>query len=168
MKKIKWPKLNRNIHYWASGICAIPLLIIIISGIFLQLRKDINWIQPATIKTHIKTPSISFNQLLEKAKTVSEANINGWEDINRVDYRPQKGIIKIKSNNHWEIQLNPKNADILQVAYRRSDIIESIHDGTFFSKIVSLGVYLPTAILLLILWFTGTYLFIKTILLKKK
>lgn len=41
-----------------------------------------------------------------------------------------------------------------------SDFIESLHDGSFFAGDISkLGVFLPAAIGLLILWLSGIYMF---------
>ena len=74
--------------------------------------------------------------------------------------RPSKGVIKVRAKNRWEVQLDHQSGEILQVAYRRSGLIESIHEGTFFHDKVRLGIFLPSAIILLILWVTGIYLFL--------
>jgi hypothetical protein len=47
----------------------------------------------------------------------------------------------------------------VQVEYRRSDFIETLHDGSWFGDSVKLYVFLPVAIVVLGLWFTGMYLF---------
>lgn len=159
-RPFKWPIFNRQVHYWGSAICAIPVLIIIITGLFLILRKDIDWIQPPTMTGNGHIPTISFNDILDASKLVPEANISTWNDISKLDIRPKKGIIKVQSTNRWEVQLDHQTADIRHVAYRRSGLIESIHDGTFFHRYVSLGIFLPSAIVLLILWITGMYLFL--------
>lgn len=166
--KIKWARINRQTHYWLSGLIALPILIVIITGILLILRKDIAWIQPPSMNGQGRIPTIPFSLVLQTSQTVPSANIQTWDDISKLDVRPKKGIIKVRAKNRWEIQLDHQTANILQVAYRRSGLIESIHDGTFFNRGVSLGVFLPSAIILLILWITGMYLFIKTMLNKKK
>jgi len=150
---IKWNKLIRKVHYWGAIASAVPLLIVIGSGTLLLLKKESTWIQPATIKTQSKTPSISFDKILEVAKTVPEAEIREWKDIDRLDVRPNKGVIKIQSHNNWEIQIDPKTATVLQVAFRRSDIIESLHDGSYFHDNAKLMIFLPTALLLLMIFF---------------
>lgn len=168
MKKNNWNRINRKTHYWGSIISALPILIVIITGILLLLRKDIDWIQPPTMKGQGTIPTIAFSQILKSSKSIEKAEINSWNDISKLDIRPKKGIIKVKSKNRWEIQLDHQTGDVLQVAYRRSGLIESLHDGTFFHKYVSLGIFLPSAILLLILWITGLYMFIKPLLNKRK
>ncbi len=105
--KIKWNRLNRTVHYRGAIVCAIPLLIVIGSGVLLLLKKESTWIQPATIKTQSTTPLISFDEIFAIAKTVPEAEIKQWKDINRLDIRPNKGVIKIPARNSWEIQIDP-------------------------------------------------------------
>lgn len=166
--KIKWPKLMRKTHYWGSMICAIPVVIVLVTGIILLFKKDINWVQAPSAKGEKGTPGITFEKVLESAKTVPQAEIKDWGDVNRLDVRPSKGIIKIRANNNWEIQIDHKSGKVLQVAFRRSDIIESIHDGSFFHDSAKLWIFLPSSLIPLFLWFSGIYLFILPFLNKKK
>jgi len=165
---MKFPKLNRKIHYWGAIISAVPLLIIIVSGILLLLKKDIAWLQPPTQKGSGPSPAIVFDEILRIASTVPEAEITDWDDIDRLDVRPGKGVTKVRANNRWEIQIDHHNGKILQTAFRRTDLIESLHDGSFFHKYAKLGIFLPTAIILLVLWISGIYLFFQPILAKRK
>ena len=153
--------LNRKVHYWGSIIITIPLLLVIGTGILLLLKKDISWIQPPTIKGTGKVPSIGFDQLYHSAKKVKGAGINSWGDISRIDIQPSKGLAKITTLNHFEVQIDLKTAEVLQAAYRRSDLIESLHDGTFFHDNAKYLVSLPTAIILFVLLVTGVVLFIQ-------
>ncbi len=159
---------NRKVHYWASIIVALPILIVIVSGILLQTKKYVAWIQPTELRGAGKTPSISLPQVLEISKTVPEAKIQTWDDINRLDVRPSRGMLKVWSKTNWEIQIDTETGAILQTAYRRSDIIESIHDGSFFHENIKLLIFLPAGIILLILWLTGMYLFALPIWVKRR
>jgi len=47
-KNFNWNKWTRKTHYWGSFVVLFPVLIIIVTGIFLQLKKDVEWIQPKT------------------------------------------------------------------------------------------------------------------------
>ena len=98
--------------------------------------------------------------------SIPQAAIQSWGDIARLDIRPDKGLIKIHAVNHWEIQLDHRSGEVLQVAYRRSDLIEALHDGSFFHERVKLWIFLPSALILLVLWITGIYLFVKPQMLK--
>jgi hypothetical protein len=133
----------------------------------LQLKKQLNWVQPNVEITSSSQPII-LQSYLDAAKSVKEANISSWDDIERIDIRPDKGIAKIKSKNNWEIQIDIETTEIYATNYRRSDVIESIHDGSFFSEIVKYGWFLPSGILLLILSLTGIYMFFIPILKRRK
>lgn len=150
---------NRKIHRIGAIIIALPLLIVIGTGLLLQVKKQFTWVQPPTAKGSTKGISVTFEQILATAKTVPEAEITSWKSVNRLDVRPSKGIVKVRSRNNWEVQIDTKTLDILHVQFRRSDIIEAIHDGSWFHDAAKLWVFLPAAIILLVLWFTGVYMY---------
>lgn len=165
---INWKSLSRKTHYWAALVILLPAMIIIASGFVLQLKKDVNWIQPSTIRGMDKPPSLSFDEILAIASTVEEAQIDSWGDIDRLDVRTGRGMLKVRAKNRWEVQLDTHSGEILQVAYRRSDLIETIHDGSFFHDYVKLGLFLPTAAILFLMWATGVYLFVLPFLSRRR
>ena len=156
---MKLSKLNRDVHRWGSILVALPLAVIIVSGVILQLKKDAAWIQPPTQSGSTGGLSLSFAQILAATQAVPEAEVETWDDIDRLDVRPGKGMLKVRCQNRWEVQLDAKTAEVLQVAYRRSDLIESIHDGSFFHDSFKLWLFLPAGVTLAILWISGIYLF---------
>jgi uncharacterized iron-regulated membrane protein len=153
-------KLFRRAHYWGAALAGIPLLVIICAGVLLQLKKQLTWVQPAELRGSEGPPAITFDQLLEIARSVPAARVETWNDIPRIEGRPQKGLIKLVSSNNHEIQIDLASGTILGAAHRRSDVIESIHDGSFFHDYVKLWVFLPAAFVLFGLWCTGLYLFL--------
>ena len=165
---MKFNLFNRKVHYWASIIVAVPILIVIVSGLLLQTKKQFTWVQPPELRGAGKNPSLSLPQILEISRNVSEAEIESWDDINRLDVRPSRGMLKVWAKNNWEIQIDTETGAILQTAYRRSDIIESLHDGSFFHDNVKLLIFLPSGIVLLLLWLTGIYLFALPILVRRR
>ena len=165
---MKFNLLNRKVHYWVSIAVAVPILIVIVSGLLLQTKKQFAWIQPVELSGAGKNPVLSLPQILEISRTVPQAEIESWDDINRMDVRPSRGIIKVWAKNNWEIQIDTETGAILQTAYRRSDIIESIHDGSFFHDNIKMWLFLPSGIVLLLLWLTGIYLFALPILRRRR
>lgn len=153
--------LNRKIHYWLSLFVALPLLVIVGTGIMLQWKKNASWIQPTEHTGGPGEPHLSLARMVEIARTIPEAGIQSWSDIARVDIRPGKNLVKLVSRTRWEIQLDARNGAILQTAYRRSDLIEEIHDGSFFHDRAKLWVFFPAALGLLVLAFTGLWLFLQ-------
>lgn len=150
----------RKLHRWGAVLIAIPFLLVILTGILLQLKKDVPWVQPATNKGKAKVPTVSMDTILSAVRSVPESSVSSWEDIDRVDLRPRDGIVKVTCKNRYEVQVDFQTGHVVQVAYRRSDLIESLHDGSWFTDSVKLFVFLPVAIVVLGLWATGLYLFV--------
>ena len=152
-------KDSRKLHRWGAILIALPFLIVLLSGLFLQVKKEFDWIQPSSQAGSAIGASIPFDSVLTTAKSIPELETNQWTDIDRLDVRPDDGIIKIRGTNGWEAQIDSHTGDILNVAKRRSDVIESIHDGSWFHDKAKLWIFLPAAIVVTVLWFTGIYLF---------
>ena len=167
---MNWKKLWRQVHYWLSLAVFLPAGVMFIAGGFLMLKKEIEWIQPGTERGVVEAqmPKASFEQMLTAARAHPEAGIAEWSDIDRIDLRVDKGIAKLRANSGWEVQVDTKTAEVLKVAYRRSDLIESLHDGSFFSDAVKLYLFLPTGVLLVVMWGTGIYLFLLPRLAKRR
>lgn len=162
-------KNSRSIHLWLSLVIFIPVIIVIASGLLLQVKKEFDWIQPPTQKVQKvqkgqnSAPTLPFEGVLDAVKQVPQVNLNSWDDIDRLDVRPGKGIIKVRGKNHWEVQLDAQSGDVLQVAYRRTDTIEAIHDGSWFFEGAKLWLFLPAALLLFVLWVTGLVMLYTTL-----
>jgi hypothetical protein len=165
---MKLSKLSRVSHRWGSIIALLPITIIIVSGIFLQLKKEFAYIQPPTQRGAGTEPAIGFERILEIARTVPEAEIESWEDVDRLDVRPGKGVVKVRCKNRWEIQIDAQTGEVLQVAFRRSDLIESIHDGSYFHDSFKFWVFLPAGLILAALSITGLHLFCLPYLAKRR
>lgn len=151
---------NRKLHRWGSIAVALPFFVVICTGLLLQLKKQLAWVQPPEQKTAFNVPTVTMEQILASARAVPEAKVTGWGDIDRLDVRPGKGLVKVVTVDHWELQLDLATGALLQSTYRRSDVIESLHDGSWFHDLVKLGVFFPAAVIVFGLWITGMYLFL--------
>jgi uncharacterized iron-regulated membrane protein len=150
---------NRKVHHWASFIVAVPLLVMIVSGLFLQMKKQWTYVQPAEQRGTGKAPVIGLDAILASVQTVPELGVRGWDDVNRLDVRPGKGVVKVWLNSGWEAQVDLGTGRVLQTAYRRSDLIESIHDGSYFAgDWTKLGLFLPAGLTMLLLWVSGMWM----------
>lgn len=149
----------RKIHRWGALLIALPFLIVLITGLILQVKKEVAWVQPPSQQGVQSVPTLAFDDILNTVREVPEADVNSWQDIDRLDVRPDKGIVKVRAINNYEIQLDTHTGEVLQVAFRRSDIIEAIHDGSWFHDKAKLWLFLPSGIVVTILWITGIYLF---------
>lgn len=157
---MKYTKLNRTIHNWLSIFIALPILLIIISGLFLQLKKDVEWIQPPSVRGEsADTPTVSHSELLMAATSVPETAGLKWSEFERIDYKADRGMVKFITFEGWEVQVDTTNGSVLSVATRQSDFLEKLHDGSYFGDFMKYYITLPTGILLFILWITGLWMF---------
>ncbi len=156
---MKLSVLSRKLHRWGAVLIAAPFLVVLVTGILLQVKKQVAWVQPPTHKGTGQEPTVSFDTLLAAVAAVPEAEVRSWADIDRVDLRPKDGVAKVTCKNRYEVQVDFQTGRVVQAAYRRSDLIESLHDGSWFSDAAKLWVFLPAAVVVLGLWLTGMYLF---------
>lgn len=126
------------------------------------------WVQPPERRGTGTAPLISFDQMLAAARAVPEAGVASWDDVTRLDVRPARGLVKVQTRGDIEVQLDAGTGAVMQVAIRRSDLIESFHDGSFFGEWAKLGVFLPSGVALLVLWATGLYLFVLPRLVRRR
>jgi uncharacterized iron-regulated membrane protein len=150
--------LNRKVHYWAGAVIAIPLLVIACTGSVLQLKKHWGWVQPPEQRGSVNAPGIELSTILESLKAEPSLGVRGWDEVHRLDVRPDKGVVKAWLKSDWEAQIDLGTGKILQIAYRRSDWIESIHDGSIFGDVVKLGWFLPAAVGLVLSWLGGMWM----------
>lgn len=156
---MKFNVANRRVHHWAAGIIAIPAFVLLASGLLLQAKKHWAWVQPAEHRGTGTTPVLDFERLLHTVRADPALGVRTWDDVNRVDVRPGRGVAKVWLHSGYEVQVDLGTGRILHTAYRRSDLIEAIHDGSFFGgDWTKLGVFLPTGVTLLLLWATGMWM----------
>lgn len=150
---------NRKVHYWASFLASVPLLVIIASGILLQMKKQWDFVQPTEHRGTGTVPAVGFGHIMAGLQTIPSLGVSGWDDVDRLDVRPDRGVVKVTLKNRWEVQIDLGTGQVLQTAYRRSDLIESIHDGSFFGgDWTKLGLFLPVGLTLLLLWMSGVWM----------
>ncbi len=156
--RVKLNKWSRKLHRWGSLATVLPFALVIATGLLLQLKKQSAWVQPPTARSDDPGMVIGWDGLLASAASVPESGIASWDDVDRVDVRPGRGIAKVRSLTSWEVQVDTRTGEVLRSAYRRSDLIESLHDGSFFGEWAKLGVFLPSGLIVAGLLLTGIWL----------
>lgn len=153
---------SRRLHRWGAVAVMLPFLVVICTGILLLLKKQIPWVQPPVAAPGVMVlgSSLGMDGVLAAAVAHPSSGIAGWEDVLRLDYKPSDGVIKVIGRAGKEVQVCAAEGIVLQVAERRSDLIESLHDGSWFHSGAKLWVFLPSACVVLGLWVTGAYLFV--------
>jgi uncharacterized iron-regulated membrane protein len=152
--------LARRVHYWLTLGIALPIAVIIATGVLLQVKKQWGWVQPKEIRGTGTVPVIGLEQVVAAVRTVPGIEVKGWDDVKRMDIRADRGLAKVTVKGDVEVQVDLGTGKVLQTAYRRSDFIESLHDGSFFAgDLTKLGLFLPTGIALCAMWLSGLWMF---------
>jgi uncharacterized iron-regulated membrane protein len=159
----KWLRIARKIHRVMGATLFFLFVLIAITGLALGWKKNSNEvIMPGTQQgtSDELEDWLSFDSLqriaLETKTTSSVA-------IDRLDVRPDKGIVKVIFNDFSEIQLDGVTGSVLSQGTRHSDWIEHLHDGSLFddmlgTSFIKLVYTSASGIALLIFTITGFWL----------
>ncbi|MDP6386564.1 MAG: PepSY-associated TM helix domain-containing protein [Planctomycetota bacterium] len=161
-------KTHRKLHRVGAILVLLPALVLFPTGVLLQLKKEVEWIQPPTQEGSAPGLEVTWDEVLEALRGVESAEVTSWDDVDRLDVRPGKGMVKVRCANRWEVQVDSHTGAVLQSSYRRSDLIESLHDGSWFHDRAKLLIWLPAGLILCGLWITGLYLWVLPYLVRRK
>ena len=97
---MKWNarRNSRKIHRLVAIIISLPFLIILITGLLLQVKKEVAWIQPISQEGISNTPSITFEQILEVSQSIPEAEISSWDPKSTKFMKCQFKLMKMIMN----------------------------------------------------------------------
>lgn len=138
-KIVKLLRKFRIFHRWLGISLAAFLLISAVTGILLSLKKDFDFLQPPTQKG--QSIDLTTWKTLDQLKLIAvqeaqKTNPGIENSVDRLDVRPSKGIVKVLfKEDNLEIQLDGTTGEVLSVAPRWSDWIESLHDGSIISDL---------------------------------
>jgi uncharacterized iron-regulated membrane protein len=126
----------RSLHKWIGISVFMFMLLSSITGLLLGWKKNVEILQPTTQKGGSKAVDewVSFEQVVRSADKALDSVRHERSGIERLDARPDKGIIKVVYLNYWEVQIDGKTGKALSVAPRHADWIEHIHDGSIISE----------------------------------
>lgn len=157
MKKI------RILHRKVSILFALPVLIIVVTGVLLILRSKLSWIQSPSPK--IKSISIenmrSIPEVFKKLKIYQGLKLNK-KDISSIIFKPSKNIFTVRTKDYREIIIHPETLEIINIGPKYSTLLIQIHEGTFFTSWARDFIFLPTSLALIFLWFSGLVIYFKT------
>ena len=101
---MKTQALLRKIHHWGSLCIMLQMGLVICAGLLLILKKEIDWVQPPTAKGVARTdvPIKTMDELFLAAQNVEELELRDWSELSRVDFKPDKGVVKFVAPNNWK------------------------------------------------------------------
>ncbi|MBL7872939.1 MAG: PepSY domain-containing protein [Cyclobacteriaceae bacterium] len=127
----------RSIHKWIGISVFLFMIITASTGVLLGWKKNVNLLQPSTVKgsTLAMDKWVGFDQVAHAAMRGIDSVTARKIEIDRMDVRPDKGIIKVTfKEENWEAQIDGGTGKVLSVAQRHADWIEHIHDGSIISE----------------------------------
>lgn len=124
-----------RLHRWLGALCGLVLLLTSVTGVLLLVKKDYAWLQPPTVKGE-PGPVEALQPLAKVYAAVFALGLPQFRseaDIARIDFRPAQRVHKVLSvHDHLEVQVCATTLRTSGPTVRRSDWLESLHDGSWF------------------------------------
>ncbi len=142
-KRAQQAKVIRNfrkVHRMTGAFLFFFFIFISITGLLLGWKKNSSGIllaETAQGTTTELSEWLPIETLSKKALAIYKDSIptNISPQIDRIDIRPDKGVLKFKfKDSYYGIQLDGATGNVLKIEKRRSDFIEQIHDGSILDK----------------------------------
>lgn len=129
---------------------ALPLAVIIATGLVLQWRNSFEAIQPSTAKTtKTAAPLLSLETVMTKVQG----------PVDQIIYRPEKHALAVRMKDGLEIQLHPQTGEILKSAPRRTGLLIDLHQGSFLGPWSQFGLFVVAGWGLLFLFVSGLMIY---------
>ncbi|MGI8924986.1 MAG: PepSY domain-containing protein [Fimbriimonadales bacterium] len=157
----------RTGHRWVGIIAALFLATIAVTGFLLATKDTFGWVKPPTHdgqKIQGLADVVSVDKAASAAFALNIPELKTCDDIDRIDYRPNKNVFKIVSvRGYHEVQVDGKTGKVLNVAHRIDQLAEDIHDLSYFADWMHLYWLPVVAIGLITLSITGVAIFVTPI-----
>ncbi|MTI38358.1 PepSY-associated TM helix domain-containing protein [Fulvivirga lutimaris] len=130
---------TRSIHRKTGIILFVAFFAVAITGLMLGWKKKVDVLQHPTAKGSSKNLSewLPMDTLVALAHNEMKAR-NGADislELSKVDARPDKGIVKVIYENHYNsVQLDAVTGEVLSYEFRTSDLVEHLHEGTIIDN----------------------------------
>lgn len=141
-KQAKILRTFRKIHRYTGALLFIFFIVISISGVLLGWKNYSNGTllpesrigTSTALNEWMSIDSLHSIACTELIAVTSEAISL---ELDRIDIRKELGMVKfIFVASNWEVQLDGATGEPLQIAKRRSDLLENIHDGSILAEVV--------------------------------
>lgn len=140
----------RRWHRIVSVVIALPLAVVVLTGVLLQWRGKVEALQPSTVpQTKSGAPLLSLEAIIERAGGT----------VDQVIYRPSKHALAIRLTNGEEVQLHPETGAEIKRGPRRTATLIDWHQGSMLGAWSQYGLYVLTAWGLLFLLLSGLLIF---------
>lgn len=153
----------RVVHRWIGVFACLFLVLVSATGFLLSLKRSVPAIQPPTLRGEALSENstiLPVATVLENVYALNLSKLKGVDDIDRVDYRPDRNVYKVlSSEDYHEVQVCGLTGKILGVAQRNDHLFEDLHDLRFFSDHLHTWVLPAVALSLFTLGLSGIVMF---------
>lgn len=162
----------RQAHKVVGIGAAFFLLVMAVTGFLLSLKGEIPWMRPPVGKAE-KVESlaevVSVDVVTQAAISAGRPDLRTADDIDRIDYRPGKNIFKvISARGYSEVQVDGKTGEVVAVGNRNDQLVEDIHDLSFFDERLRTTVSPVIALALAMMALSGVVIWTVPILRRRK
>jgi uncharacterized iron-regulated membrane protein len=164
-------KVCWELHKWIGIVLSLVFINVSVTGLLLLEKKHYDWIQPPTQRGQEGKPAdfVTIQAALDSVLDSNHPDFANLDAIDRIDVRPGKRVYKVLAKtNHAEIQIDAMTGKVLSVSERKSDMLEQLHDGSFFGDWMHGKIMPVVAIANIFLTLTGLYLWLGPKFRKKK
>lgn len=131
----------RFVHRRMGLLLFILFIIVAVSGMLLGWKKHLPVLQHPTQQGVSASPSewLPMDSLIRIANHTLESETGNKlsVQIDKIDARPDKGVVKIVYADHYHsFQIDAVSGEVLSSEYRTSDLIEQIHDGSIIDRVL--------------------------------
>jgi uncharacterized iron-regulated membrane protein len=144
VKQAQTLRAVRKVHRTTAIMLFFFFFLIASTGIILGWKKNSNGkILPDTYRgtsTELRD-WLPVDSLYKNACKIMRDSLSSGVsvELDRMDIRPDKGSVKfIFTEGYREIQLDGATGKLLHMSVRYSDLIENIHDGTIFDRLLGI------------------------------
>ena len=153
----------RVLHKWIGLFACLFLMVISATGFLLAIKGNVDWMRPANQDGGEISDLSQVVGVGAAASAAFEAGIpelQGPDDIDRMEYRTKQNIYKILSKEGYhEVQVDGATGEVLSTGRRNDQLSEDIHDLSFFADFMHAWVLPAVAIALFFLGLSGVVMY---------
>lgn len=128
-------RVFRKVHRITGAALFVFFFVIAVTGLLLGWKKNSSGVLLAKSykgSSTIAKDWLSVDSLRQRAVYyLKESDSSLSTTIDRMDFRPEKGMVKVLFTDHFTaVQLDAATGALLHIEKRRADYIEKIHDGS--------------------------------------
>lgn len=154
---------TRSLHRWIGFIASLFLALIATTGFFLAMKGQLAFMRPPVqeaAKLNRPEEILPMSRILEIAFKAGHPELSEIKEVDRVDYRPKDNVFKVVSKDGYrEIQVDGTEGKIVSDAFRNDQLVEDIHDLSYFADATHQFVLPVVAVCLLFLSLSGIFIF---------